>query len=274
MPTLVPWGPDGLVIPEDVWSADPSTRTTLTASATPHTAGAWVSAIAALDHDAGGLAFYTDDTIAQPGVDTSMLVDIAVGATSSERIVVADLVVGGVGANAGPGWLELPLYVPRGEQISVRNRAAQVSDAITCKIQPLRLAHRRPARRCTTYGANQAGSSGTAITPATNAWGSWTQIVASTTAPARYLLLTAGQRAGDLTFASGVWYFQIAVGAAASERIIVPMAGRYLLTSNEAVNWGAPPLTAVDIPTGSRLAVRAWGPSTGNDLAVCIHAFD
>lgn len=270
MPDLVPW-PRGIVIPEDVWASNPTTRNTLTASGTPHAVGSWVEVITALDFEAHGLRVISDDNVSQNTVETSMLLDIGLG-PATEVVAVSDIVVGGLKADVGFFSVDLPIRIPAGTRVVARNRALIASDTITVRVEALRKGFHRPASRCITYGANQAGSSGTAVTPGNGAWGTAVEIVASTTDAMRYALLSFGLRATEASVLAGNWYFRIVTGASLNQ-IEVPFAGRAIAGAAESVTvWT--PTSPVNIPKGTRVGVQAWGPSTSNDLAVCLHAFD
>lgn len=109
-------------------------------------------------------------------------------------------------------------------------------------------------------GTNQ----GTAIDcgGAANTKGSWTQIVAATTYPYRYLMAFIGCN-GNTTMADGSFLFDIGVGTAASEFALVSnLQFEQSVSGDMNVPCAFGPFPC-DLPAGTRLAVR--GQSTITD---------
>lgn len=110
------------------------------------------------------------------------------------------------------------------------------------------------------YGESLGGSSGTSVAAGTaNVKGSWVQMTASTEFAGTALMFIAN-------FPSASCLADIGIGAAGSERIIVPDI------LNSAV-FQSPPLYSfpVAIPTGARIAVRVASTSAGASCSTTVY---
>lgn len=100
-----------------------------TASATPHTKGSWVTAIASTDFDVYGITVVFSLTSASATV-VNVLCDIGIGAAASEVVKVPNILAGGRGASTQAMLSQfLPIFIPKGTRIATRtqsNVASQV----------------------------------------------------------------------------------------------------------------------------------------------------
>lgn len=273
MGNLLPWAANGSPAYED-WSTsalNPTTTFTATASATPHTKGTWTELVTAADFEVGLINLVANSAVFGAGVLTSILCDIGIGASSSEKVIVPNLNYAGCDARTSV-WC--PVRIPKGSRIAYRIQGLVVSETLVA-LRPVLIpasAHTSPGNVCTTYGADTATSKGVPVIWGAGAWGAWTEITSSTTAPGRWAVLTAGIDTTTATAQTGG--FQLGIGAGGSEKIVVPYALVGTVSANEGVTWarfGTP--FPVDIPIGSRLAVRGWSGSAVTDINVCVHLF-
>lgn len=234
----------------------------IVASATPHTKGAWVELVTSTGFDTTLLAILGRESINTNGADTSLLLDIGIGGSGSEIVLVPDIMWG---HQAGERCLVLPLGVPAGSRISARTQSAVASQAmqLTCQMSGCGgWTSADCGRRATTYGANAATSSGVnSATPgAANTKSAWTQITASTTNPIRWLSPQAAGPAGVTSMSNMDALIDIGVGGAGSEQVIIPDLS-YRHTSSEYCRF---PQVAfpVNLPAGVRLAIRHQGSIT------------
>jgi hypothetical protein len=231
-----------------------STPTTVTGG-TANTKGAWTQMIASTTYDAYGVVLATREGIDASAQNRACLVDIGIGGSSSEAVLIPDVVVG---QNTGSRRIEIPMYVPAGSRISCRVAGATASQAIELSVNVVNSGgwwHPYNLCRAVAYGIDATGSTGTALaTPGgTNTKGAWTQLVASTTNPIRYLVcMLTGTNTS--TWASSNVLADFGVGGAGSEQVLfadLPMK----ITSTEYVQY-AMLGGLVNIPTGSRLVAR------------------
>ena len=128
-----------------------------------------------------------------PSTNTRTLVDIALGAASSEIVIIPNLLAGQTGAAASassqPCYYYFPLYIPAGSRISATSQSVNGSDTVNVQIRLLE--HPLPGawygQRVTAYGAKVSNSTGTSHTHGNNAYATTTQITASTTYPIKFL---------------------------------------------------------------------------------------
>jgi len=107
-----------------------------------------------------------------------------------------------------------------------------------------------------------ASSSGTLLTAITagNTKAAWTQIVASTTNPLRWLLACFSGPVDEATWTSRTALIDIGFGAAASEvALISNIAGSW---STSESYTGNPILIPCQLPAGTRLAARYQADAT------------
>lgn len=227
---------------------------TVTADVTSHTKGAWTELIAATGLPASGLWVTSVGGINVTSTDTSMLVDIGLGAAGSEQVVIANIPFGFVAAST-PIWV--PLSVPDGSRVAARAQAAVSADTIQLQVLMVNGGwHVSGGNRCTTYGADVTDSGGVTLTTVSgaNAKGPWTEIAASTSSPMRWMTAMIIGQAGVSGWSVGNALVDFAYGAAGSEQILVAdMAAQW--TGSEFIM--AHQLTVpVSLPTGTRLSAR------------------
>ncbi len=234
-----------------------STGVIITGSGSANTKGSWTELIASTAFDGSALIV----NLRTPTAGVDMLVDIGIGASGSEVVLIpnakADNGSGGAVRASQTIW---PIAVPAGSRLSARLQATTGSS--TCRAQVLLLgqgfAGSTPAARVTDYGINTADSGGVSIDPGgtANTKGSYAQIVASTTNPIKYLVLGFGNAVNTTRVATG-WLVDVAVGAGGSETIVIGDLHVEASASEDTplpTMFGAFPLS---VPTGTRIAVRA-----------------
>jgi hypothetical protein len=234
----------------------------LVAHATPHTKGSWVEIDASTARDVVGMMISSGLTIGVSAVDTSMLLDVGVGAAAAETVVVADIPVGG---HQGGQWFFLPLHVPAGSRIAGRIQGAVTVDIYRPVV--ILLFGGRPGSWggyaiAETIGIDTATSAPTTGDLADNAWD---EAIASTANAYRALTLhpsilpSAGQNGSSLGL------IEIGVGGAGSEVAL----GGMLVGGNtiESISFSPFAIVEQSVAAGSRLAIRK--NNTG-DLSACL----
>lgn len=209
MGMFAPYGGLGKII--NFIPADSSTQgTTITAGAGSNNKGAFSGGqlIASTAADCYGMFIRIGGTSAS-NTDTSMLLDIGIGASGSETVLINNLNCGYVkgpwAADTGcPATYFFPIFVPSGTRISARGQSAQAADTV----QVMMVLYGMPStagafvgQRVTTYGADTATSKGQNATSSTgtNAYGTAVQITASTTNPIKYMQVGVSGGAATLT---------------------------------------------------------------------------
>jgi len=226
---------------------------TLTYGASAHAKGAWVEVNANTAQNVVMLGI----TVAcnAPATDTSTVLDIGVGASGSETVVVPDLAVGAHAVFA----FYIPVAIPAGSRVAVRMAGTRVSPTTATVAVALFAGngYETTPTSVDVLGVTAASSSGTAMAGAN---GSWVQITASTAKDYQQVTLLPSSSATDIASASMVWF--LGVGASGSERVIGSQIFRTANTEQVTMaapgNQGAIPcfVSGEPVPAGSRLAVR------------------
>jgi hypothetical protein len=246
---------------------DPAT--TVTASSTIHTKGAWTQLLASTSGDSN-LLLTRAMGVNTAATETSMLLDIAVGASGSETPIMENLAVGGA-ATGGPASaglvIPLPVYIPSGSRISARIQSLIASD--TCSVRFA--VHRVGALQVLptsvdVMGSDASTSRGTALSGAS---GSWVQITASTSQRYRAVYVVASTIGTDV--ANNLATLEVGFGASGSEVAVTKQ--RVQFGANESAD-SLPSIFNVplpcDIPAGSRLAVRHSVNPNPERYGVCV----
>lgn len=256
----------GLWVPPVSWDyyesniTTPTTGTSVTAGGTAHTKNTtYTTLIASTAADAYLIEVRFSD-VSTVTTDTSMLVDIAIGAAADETVIIPNLVASGAfiaTSNGGYGQTYLfPLYIPAGSRISATAQAAVISDTVltTVKLWGNPSSPIWAGSEVIDYGTNLATSQGVAVAAGlSSAEGSFTQITASTTRGHSYIAAGIGF-AGDTSTQSSVCLLDVGVGAATEDPILEDCF--FGSTVNEDIRFITPIGIQCQIPASTRLAAR------------------
>jgi len=230
---------------------------TVTGSATIHTKGAYATLVAATAARTQLVYIMLSDTSAS-AVRTDTLVDIAVGAAGSERVILPNLLAGW---KAGSQWatqtLVLPLRIPAGTRISARVQSITASKGVGIAIWRYE-GPNNPIwptfTEADAIGITSTGASiGTSVTPGVGAGveGAWTNIGGVTTRAydAIVPMIQGGLASTVLTAAGEHW--EVGMGGT--------VLGEYYSAANTS-EWVAglfPPLPIfASVATGTQLQIR------------------
>lgn len=246
------------------------TATTVTASATTNTKGAWAQLSAAVGFSVFGVVI----SLGSRSVNTDMLVDIGTGGAGSEQVVISNILLTGNTSGSGAKAFYFPLRIPNGTRVAARMQSATASATCDAGIgfYGSTFLGMPSFDLFTTYGALTATSTGTALgDPAAAGYGAWTQIVASTTSPHSWLMGVIGDKSITTRTASQKYVYQTGIGAAASEVAVLP-EHRFTSTSTTfGLNCfsGLP----IAVANGTRIAMRYGSSATTTLGAVgCVYA--
>lgn len=237
-----------------------SMGTAVTCSATANTKGSFAQLTASTTND----ACFAIVSGAYTGTAVNyFMIDIAVGAAASEKIILPNLVLAfWPGGNANGNTVSFPIQIPAGTRLSVRCQSV----AATAEVVNLNIilfdgafVEGEGIAGYDAIGADITTSSGTLIgTSGANTKGGYIQLTASTARD--YIgFLIAGQANNDHTSLN-----DITIGAAASEVIIIP---NYLV----AFSVGASPVSGlikINIPAATRVAVRQQSDNGGSHFLI------
>lgn len=187
------------------------------------------------------------------------LVDIAVNNGGSDQVVVENFYSGAPTSSSvaqSAGGTFIPVRIPSGAIVKARSQATTGSVNLSVHIvgfqgaAGLSKGFRKLACLADLTNSNVSNTltlSGTSLT-------GYTQIAASTSIAAAGLILALDERSTSSmsTTAHSLW--DVAMGGAGSEVVVLPKIGIYLNSASRFLPIGPFP---VDIPAGKRLAVRA-----------------
>jgi hypothetical protein len=130
-----------------------------------------------------------------------------------------------------------------------------------------------PGNVIQTWGADTAATDGTNVAPGTApAFGSYAQLAASTDSHADWVVLCFAMPGSyPVANTTHAYLADLAVGAAASEVVIVPKIPLAFNSDGMALMAFTPPLP-VSIPAGSRVSVRTATSTAGPNLSAVAYA--
>lgn len=221
----------------------------LTAGAA-NTKGSWVQLIASLTHDIELLHVHLVGPLTG---NARYALDIGIGASGSELVVVPDLVAYGT-----VGWATvIPLRVPGGTRIAARLASTTASSTARVSLVACAASLLTPVgyQSWTHYGFASASTGGVLSTSSAtiNTKGAWVELTSSTTDPIEQIYVCiAGDATASQTASSAA--VDIGVGASGSEVALLPdLVCLPQATSLIGAVLGPFP---VSIPAGSRIAAR------------------
>jgi hypothetical protein len=181
---------------DNVGAASAELGVSVTGGGSAHTKNAtYTTLIAATAYAAFGITVVIANIAAAATTNTRSLLDIAIGAASSEQVIIPNLICGQAGpllsASSGPCIYHFPIMIPAGVRISATLQSLAASE--TAHVSVYLHQHAVPGKwygqRVTAYGPDTATSTGVSHTHGNGSYAATTQITASTTNPIKYMQL-------------------------------------------------------------------------------------
>lgn len=237
-----------------------SSGVALTSSASANTKGSFTQLIASTTIDACWM--YVG--IQGPGISTSVAgaVDIAVGGSGSEQVIVSNLCAGNVNDLGWSGEWSFPIQIPAGTRVAARCQTTVGSDGVAVNVILFdgSFTQMEGVAGVDSIGFLTASTHGTSVDPGgtANTKGSYAQLVASTSRDYLGLMLAVDQGPSTSTVNFPVWLLDIAIGGSGSEQVIIPNLA--IATLNPSATAGVVGATEaffpIAIPAGTRVAAR------------------
>ncbi len=247
---------------------------TVTAGGTAHTKGAWTQLIASTPYDAYGI-WIAIDGIHVSAAATAYLVDIGVGPSGSEWVIVPNLDVWGADATAAglnPHMFWFPVYLPAGSRISARSQSVTASK--TCRVMVTLdgvpwYGLWGVVGPVVDYGTDLAASTGTSVTPGNGAFGSWVQV--GTTSRDHTFWTVSMDYLATTTVSALTTLVEVGVGPSGAQQSLGVI--RFRSTTAEQIAGGPFPLFLASrpVPSGTPVWVRAASGGTGA-IGVIVYA--
>jgi hypothetical protein len=259
--------------------------TTVTADASANTKGNYASLIDPTSNPSYGIWVEFVDVAVATAIQ-NVLVDIAYGPTGggNELIVLPDLNAGEAPdhtTHVGGKTYFFPVYIPTGVRVSARCAASTGGDTVITRIilvqNPL---YEFTCGLVSVYGRDATNSRGTSVTPGSNAFGNWTELLnaaagSGLTRPHRFwtamidgladtslfddryevLELGVGPNSGAVTTIAGPFLFGEEGGETVVNSFPILMHGTEIVDSTNLKLWARMSQTGATEARG----VMAWG---------------
>lgn len=230
--------------------------------AAANTKGTWYELFASTSFRAYGLSvqFMAYD-------NAEFLFDIAVGPTSSEVIILENVLFTCRKTGVNAFEMIFPITVPEGSKLSARVQSAGTSDVqewMTVQLISAPFLMGVALGRATTYGADVSDSGGVTIDPGStaNTKGVWFPI-GTLDNKMRAFSLHIGSN-NNAALAAARFLIDVGIGSGGSEIVLLPDLGMQTNITSDSwypAQFGPFP---VNIPAGTRLSVRAQSSTTSS----------
>ncbi len=239
-----------------------------------NTKTAWVQLTASLASDCVFIVVACHNFCDAAAAGCSASFDIGVGAAGSEKVVIADLVLGAGnvagGADAG-AYYAMPIAIPSGTRVAARCQVSNTAIAfpfLSTVFFDGAFTQIEGYAGVDALGFNAAATTGTAVTSGNpvNTLGAYAQIVASTSVDYAGLLFGFDNDATGTIVSGPGMLFNVAIGAAGSEQIIIPNYEMWIDAQYRFFAL-ASPFFPIAIPAGTRIAVKSQSNNTASVVA-------
>jgi hypothetical protein len=227
----------------------------VTASATVNTKGAWTDLVTTTPSTFTAILL----SVSTGASNQHALMDIGVGASGSEEIIVPDLLFAQPIRVVAPTII--PVHVPAGSRIAIRVSSRTASGTLSVMMHGIagNSVLPPPVSTVDAYGISASPVGGTLIDAGAtaNTKGAWTQISAATSRHIRSLMI-AVTRADNTTTPGGSLanFMDVGVGASGSEQALITNVRYVTSVATPSLFPAMLPPIPCSIPAGSRLAVR------------------
>lgn len=231
--------------------------------------GSWAQAIASLALDTFGLLICINSNVASAASRNSV-VDIGIGGSGSEIVLIPDLIGGNAsGYNTGGGlWYYFPVFIPAGTRIAVRSQGS-VATAFQVFIQALQEPADPAMMKCASFveALGMTLPQGTAVTAGTTSEGSWT-LLGALTKPCWWFQLGVQITSADTAHNANCYHLDLASGNGSNFDMILESL-LFQTTTGEA---GSTSLIMAScerpVPAGTNIYARAQCSGTVESLFV------
>ena len=243
---------------DDEGTVTGSTRPTQVSCGANDSKGSYTQITASTPFDATGVVITVQT---QETNSMAFLVDIAIGAASSEKIIIPNLACGDLqgGGSSGVATYIIPISIPTGTRIAARGQTSTfTSENVEVGVHLLsgNFLSATPLSRVEDCGTETGDTSLTKIDAgaSANTKGSYGQLISSTSFDYKWLCVRIA--GSDETGGSSdtYWLADIAIGAASSEKVIIP--NLYLFCPSFSGVESKTLCLPVSIPSGTRISAR------------------
>lgn len=235
---------------------------TVTGDVNPHVKGTYAQVVASSAFAAGGLLVHVGPTT----TNAPWALDLAVGGSGSERIIFPDYMFGG--QTRLPHGFYAPCAVSSGSRIAARvtSSGSGLSTRIyVTLLAPSPFGFPADAGNVAYLGPTPSSATtyGTLITPGNGTFSSWVQLSSSTPFDAKAIMVNT-HSGEDTAPTASTFQWQIGVGAAASEVVIVDKVVAFAGGASDSEGPGPSYWMPCQIPAGQRVSARALDTGSGD----------
>lgn len=252
--------------------------TLVTASGTAHTKGSWSDVIVAGDWSGfTGDAFEIEILFTASATSATIirvLADIGIDTGGGYASIIDNLGASFATTLGYPGsgiYYRFNLRIPNGAKVGCRCQSNVISQTVYVAINvfgnPTHPGLVRSGTLVRTFGADTANTQGTGVTPGGASEGAWVQVTASTSDD--LWQWDASWHCNDSAWVAGSEFIDIGKGAAASEVVIATNITHSKGGTEGLVKPTGPAI--YDVPSGTRIAVRAQGASGETTETVIVY---
>lgn len=241
-------------------TAASSIGTTVTASSSANTKGTYTQLVASTSFPTSGILIGANNN---PATGQNTALDIAIGGLGSEQVIISNLMIPNAVSRKAESFF-IPYNIPSASRIAARIQSDSGSSALSINAIYAPGDFIFPSYNISdTYGFTAATTLGTAVDPGgtANTKGSFAQITSSTNREHTGIMWCFDNQQESLV-ASANMLVDIAVGAAASEQVIIPNIITSISTNLPLEPWSAGCVIPIRIPAATRLSARCQ--STNN----------
>ena len=247
----------------DYVSGDMTTSANVTANASAHTKGAWTQMVASTAANADVLILNVLSALGN--TNTAALIDVGIGASGAETVVIPNLAVGGADGN-GFWYITLPVKIPAGSRLAARSQSVRTGGVNVGVRAVLQLSAKYDDAPTSVDVIGT--STGTSEGVATVTDNTYVELTSSSSQAYSAVVLVPSVTTTSSGNATPV--VDLATGASGSETVVA--SHRCLVSSSEFCYWRNPaPLAGYAVgpfPSGTRFAVKVSAQAGNLDFCL------
>lgn len=234
--------------------------TSITAAGSSNTVGSYVEMISAANNTRPSSGIIVN--FGWKGSTSSfcdILLNVAIGGAGSEEVIIPNLMMRPNQSTTAANYYQyyFPIDIPAGVRISINCQASVASRVTGANIILISSAigQDNSFSFVDDIGSNTGSSTGTTVARSTaDTFGSWVQISSSTTNNVKGFIVAAART--GISWSTQDITYQVGIGSSGNEEII--FEGQHIRVNFSEGGIGhVTPFIPVEIPAGSRVAIRA-----------------
>ena len=237
------------------------------ADSSAHTKGNWTELIASTSADASYII--VDCFAASNNLDTATLLDIGIGASTSEVALIADVAIGGSARFLGQATFSfgVPIKIPSGTRLSARIQSVVTGGKqANIIIRTFDMGDYAAAPTSVdVIGTSTATSEGTEMTGAA---GTYKEIIASTVRDYKAIVMVPSTSSALIS--NILVEFTLGIGASTSEVEIGRCVANYEARERVSTSTFYPQIIGENVPSGTRLAVSHNIAADPENYDICL----